>query len=228
MLEDSLCKFPSCAEIFVVYSDSWNGWIKKKYFLSSEHCECGYVVSGSAKNKHNVKARDDEMTAAGEKTTHWTSLTGVPLVPRRSLPRITPQDKLKVFPEATDELPAKWSEHVPAGVPMFWGETKPIGMWATLLKQVDGKCVVDLSPGAGTLAAACLKHNIAYLGIVGVAAHMTWLTNVVDRSALKYICESGNSLYQEDLATHLKELFADVMDAEDVNDDAIFHSDVER
>jgi len=41
---------------------------------------------------------------------------------------------------------------------------------------------------------------------------MTWLTTVVDRASLKFICESGSYLYQEDLATHLQDLFAELVE----------------
>ena len=71
---------------------------------------------------------------------------------------------------------------------------------------------MDLSPGSGALASACMQRGTQYLGLLGSALHMTWLTTVVDRASLKFICESGSYLYQEDLATHLNELFADVVD----------------
>ena len=60
-----------------------------------------------------------------------------------------------------------------------------------------------------------MQRGTPYLGLVGNTQHLTWLTNVVDRSACKYMCETGNFLYQDDLATHLAELFADVVDPKD-------------
>ena len=46
-----------------------------------------------------------------------------------------------------------------------------------------------------------------------MAAHLQWLSNVIDRAALKYIVETGTFLYMEDLATHIKELFADCLES---------------
>ena len=74
-----------------------------------------------------------------------------------------------------------------------------------------------------------MARGIPYLGIGTDATHVAWLTNVVDRASLQYICESGNMLYQDDLASHLKELFADVLDAneDETLEDAIMGSDNE-
>ena len=63
----------------------------------------------------------------------------------------------------------------------------------------------NLSPGSGSLASACLSQGLVYHGIVGNASHMGWLMNVLDRESLQYICRAGHPLYQEDLATRLKE-----------------------
>ena len=114
-----------------------------------------------------------------------------------------------------------------SGVPMFWGETKPLSFWVTLLTDLRGGCVVDVTAGSGTLASACMSLGIQYLGLVGNPTHLTWLTNVIDREALKYICTGGNLLYQEDLAKVIEELFADVVEENDVQDEEIVLTDVE-
>ena len=58
---------------------------------------------------------------------------------------------------------------------------------------------------------------------------MSWLTNVVDRASVQFTCRAGSFLYQEDLATHLKALFADVVDPtqDATNDDTIALTDEE-
>ena len=112
---------------------------------------------------------------------------------------------------------------------MFWGETKSIATWDLLLNEVCAKVVVDLSPGSGSLASACLSKGLVYHGIVGTASHMGWLTNVLDRESLQHISRAGHPLYQEDLATHLKELFGDIMESEaKANDDEICITDSEE
>ena len=45
------------------------------------------------------------------------------------------------------------------------------------------------------------------------------MVDYVDRNSLKYLTESGSFLYQEDLATHVKQLFEElVAPDEDEND----------
>ena len=43
--------------------------------------------------------------------------------------------------------------------------------------------------------------------------HQSWLTNVLNRAAAGLVVESGRPLYQEDLANHLKEHFADLLES---------------
>lgn len=220
-LEDKIGSMSSTAEVFIIYTLSWNAWIKKKYLLGSENKECGYIRFPVQRTKQGVKKRAAG-NAAGEESSHWTTITGVEPLSRLSLPRISPEDKLRIFPEAPSVLPSKWCKKVRSGVPMFWGETKSVQTWDILLDEVSAKCVVDLSPGAGTLASTCLSKSIPYHGIVGNAAHLGWLTNVLDRSSLQYLSRAGHTLYQEDLATHVKELFGELLETEAAaNDDEI-------
>ena len=58
-----------------------------------------------------------------------------------------------------------------------------------------------------------MARGIPYFGICSNAHHIQWLSNVLDRAALQYIVESGTFLYMEDLATHIQELFADVLES---------------
>ena len=59
-----------------------------------------------------------------------------------------------------------------------------------------------------------------YVGFVYNKTHMTWLTNVVDRASLKYLVQSGTILYQEDLATHVKQVFADLVEPDEAEKDS--------
>ena len=205
-------ELPACTEVFIVYSSSWNGWVKKKYHLSSENTECGYIAFGRQRSFLGCKDRKSVFCATGVTNSHFTTFTGVGLPGRSTLSKISDSDKVKVFPETTDPLPKKWVDNVPVGVPMFWGETKSMLTWIQLLDEVQGHCVVDISCGSGVLASACMMRGTPYAGLVGNQHHLTWLTNVVDRNSCKFMCSTGNFLYQEDLATLLGELFADVVD----------------
>ena len=91
-----------------------------------------------------------------------------------------------------------------------------------ILKDTGVKAALDLSAGSGNLASACMGVGAIYVGFVYHKTHLQWLTNVVDRSSLKYLTESGSYLYQEDLATHVKQLFEELVtpeeDEEEEND----------
>ena len=130
--------------------------------------------------------------------------------------RIAVEDKLKIFSEKAGDLPQKWLDAVVGGgVPMFWQESKSVQAWGQVLTDVNADMVIDVSPGSGILATACMMLGIPYLGMVSNATHLSWLTNVIDRASLKYIVQSGHVLYQDDLASLVKDLFADVLEDDD-------------
>ncbi len=55
-LEDGLfSQLTSMSEVFIVYSASWNAWVKRKTFLGSENCEVGYVAMPQSRAKCPVK-----------------------------------------------------------------------------------------------------------------------------------------------------------------------------
>ena len=105
------------------------------------------------------------------------------------------------------------------GVPLFWCETKGVTAWVQVMEDTMSQGVVGLSPGSGALAEACMKRGIQYFGAVFDNTHYQWLSNVVDRASLTYICASCDLLYQADLATHVKELFSDHIGGHDVDED---------
>lgn len=148
--------------------------------------------------------------------------------PRASLPKISVEDKAKIFPDVTNPIPKKWTDVVPAGVPLFWGETKSVALWKQLLLDVDAKLVNDLTPNLA-LATACMELGIYYIGLTSNQHQTAWLTNAIDRAAMVFVCKSGHHLYQEDLAVHVKEIFADLVESaeEQPKDDAIALTDDE-
>ena len=147
---------------------------------------------------------------------------------RPSLARLDPAEKAKIFGEQTSELPKKWMDAVSGGVPLFWQECKSQEVWSGLLQDMSAASVVDLTPGSGLLATACMELGIPYLGIVNNTIHLNFLANVLDRASLKYIVQSGHVLYQDDLATLVKNMFADIVeDAEEGEDAADLQSETE-
>ena len=226
-LEDALAVLPCTAEIFVVYDKSWNEWVTgRRHFMTSKNTEVGYVTCAGNRSKLTVQGRAEVVAKAGEESSHWTSYTGVSMAPRASLALINKDDKEQIFPTATKPLPEKWAKAC-AGVPLYWGETKTKTYWLQIISEHGVKVVVDVSPGAGTLAEACMESDTQYVGFCGHQQHTSWLANVIDRAALKFITKAGTVLYQEDLATHIQELFSDALEEQDVNDDHLKASDTE-
>jgi hypothetical protein len=220
-IEDNITAMPCSAELTVVFNSSWNSWFKRGCFLSSANTEIGYVSLPVSRARFQVKARDSgKFAGAGEESNHYCSYTGVALDPRTLLARITPDEKNKVFKEPTKPVPKKWSDAITTGVPMFWQETKPASLWTQVLGDLKAKVVVDLSPGSGVLASACLELGIPYFGMCQNAMHMQWLTNVIDRFSLRLTVKSGSFLYREDLAMHISELFAHLLPTDETEEDA--------
>ena len=178
-----------------------------------------------------VKERGDTGNASGETCTTYTSYSGVAAIPRTQLAMISAADKLKIFADDTDAVPKRWAALRSSGVPLFWLETKSLAFWDQMCNDLDIKCVVDATPGSGILAQCCMARGITYFGICHSAQHLQWLSNVLDRASLQYIVESGSFLYIEDLATHINELFADVLESfqpNEADEEAVQASDDEE
>ena len=48
---------------------------------------------------------------------------------------------------------------------------------------------MDLTPGSGALAEACLLDDVPYAGVVRDQVHYSWLVNVLDRQCLKLLAD---------------------------------------
>ena len=219
-MDTAVGDMPGAAEVSLTFTKAPNSWCMRKNFFSSKNMEIGYIAMPTNRTKISVKERsgdDGSFSGAGEDSTHYTTYTGIPVVPRHRLPLINDADKVAIVGTEPDKghLPELWTKRGLQGVPLYWLESKSVEAWTRILKDTSVKAVVDLSAGSGTLACACMGVGALYVGFVYHKTHLTWLTNVVDRASLKYLVQSGTTLYQEDLATHVKQVFADLVDADD-------------
>ena len=212
-LEDSFGPLPAAADFVVVYDKAPNSIFQRRNFMSQRNVEMGFVRMPINRARIAVKERSDTGNASGETCSTYTSYSGVPAIPRTALAMISPSDKATIFTEATDPVPKRWAASRSSGVPLHWLETKSMQFWGQMCDDLNIKCVVDVSPGSGLLAQCCMARGIVYFGICTSAAHLQRLSNVLDRAALKYIVESGTFLYVEDLASHIQELFADILES---------------
>ena len=221
-IEDSVGALPAASEVSLTFMKAPNSWCLRRNFFGSKTLEVGHIAMPSNKTRFTVKDRgSDGFSGAGEDSTHFTTYTGIPHIPRNHLALIAPKEKVQIDggPEVdADSLPESWGKRGLRGVPLFWNETKSVDVWVRILGDTSVKAVLDVSPGSGNLAAACMLTGAQYVGFVYKRTHHAWLTNVVDRLAMKHIAESGSHLFQEDLASHVKLLFSELVDPEEAAD----------
>ena len=80
-----------------------------------------------------------------------------------------------------------------------------------MLSDLSVKCVVDVTPGSGTLARACLELGLPYTGFTRTNEHSVWLQNVLDTQTIRMVCQAGCPLYNQTLAQALKRHYEEVL-----------------
>ena len=80
------------------------------------------------------------------------------------------------------------------------------------LEEINAGLVIDLSPGSGAMARACLNQGIQYVGICRTERHCSWLTNILNKAAVECIARNDSPLYQQDLASCISAHFMDIID----------------
>jgi len=223
LMEDTVGKLPTATEVSFTYAKAPNAWCQRRNFFGSKNMEVAQIAMPSQRTRITVKERDaSTFNGAGEDSTHFTTYTGIPTLARNHLALIDSAEKAKMTEVPAPDsksLPTVWNKRGMRGVPLFWMETKSVEAWMQILKDTSVKAVIDLTPGAGNLASACMGVGALYIGFVYNKTHLQWLTNVVDRNSMKYLTESGSYLYQEDLATHVKQLFEELVAPEEKDND---------
>ena len=97
-------------------------------------------------------------------------------------------------------------------MPVFWRETKSKALWQELLVAHNTGAVVDVTPGIGVLANACLAQGIEYLGITSCSVHQQWLCNNADRLACQQIVKSGSPVYSQETSHLISKYFGDPLE----------------
>ena len=201
-------------ETWIVYASTGSGGSgegrSRKVSLASSTKKVMYCKLPVARVRLTTKPRQ-KFTAVGEDSTFHTTITGVPLARPTSLPRLSIDDKKAIFPSAaqTEAKPTTWLHE---GVPLFWNEGKTQAFWHEWIQMFDIKSIVDVSPGSGQLGIAAMNLGVSYVGVCCDERHMSVLTNIADRDALRSVGESGSAVYQEELSVHIAEHFADVLE----------------
>ena len=117
--------------------------------------------------------------------------------------------------------PAKLFNVAERGHPFSWKERKQIVWYARFLKDIAAGLVIDLTPGSGALARACLEAGIQYVGVCRKPEQASWLINVLNRAAVECTTRNGTALYEQDLASCLKDHFKELIEELHAQDAAI-------
>jgi hypothetical protein len=206
------------SELWVVYRPMKR--LGRRVSFASDNREVMFLSTCLPRTQIPAKERN-LYTGAGETTTHASSYTNVPAVPWRALPQIATKDKCKIV-AGTAATPKSETFDPSLGVPLYWAERKPLAFWQQLIMDLDVKCIVDLSPGSGTLARAAMLEGARYLGITRSEEHASWLLNVLDRHAVAFAARSGSPLFEQNLAECIRRHYQDelqqLQDAETMQD----------
>lgn len=214
-MEPVMRSMRNVCEIWVVYKAS-KRLGRRAVAWASDTREVGWISLPVPRTQIKTKARENEAKGWAA-STHDSNYTNLPQVPWDGLPQITLADKMKVLApclNAGDELPKPPRRifDCDRGMPLYWQELKPVSFWEDILFCLDGKQVVDLSPGSGSCARACLRLGVEYVAACRTEAHASWLANILDRESCELIVKNESPLFEQDLGQLIKTHFSDVLD----------------
>ena len=123
--------------------------------------------------------------------------------------------------------PAKLFDVEQRGHPWSWHEKKPIAWYEQFLSEVNAGIVVDLTPGSGAMARACLEMRLQYIGVCRTPAHQNWLTALLNRAGVEYIFRNGCKPPEQDLQACIKCHFKELVDELHAQDEAVSEAEDE-
>ena len=168
----------------------------------------------------------DILTLNGRKRRHYegtnrgTCLGPVTLPASGTGWMLTPKQKKEVFgklgrvsaggPGPAVLVPDEPEEAVDkdAPVPVFY-HTMPLQVAEEMIHCFGAVAVIDLTPGDGAWAMACLRSRIPYTGIVFSKAHEVGLTSWLELQVLAAMQDESDPLYQAGLVSLMKKVKSD-------------------
>ena len=161
--EDGLLNKSKFAEqAFIIYNGGCppRAGRSRKVPLQAKNVETISVAFPVARSR--IKATKKEMYATcGESSTYSGRYSGVEFRSSSQLPLIEKGDKKNII-NSVPETPEDWVEKHGTAIPLFWAESKPIGLWGALLDEFKVRACFDLTPGSGALMEAALVRGIVY------------------------------------------------------------------
>jgi len=129
-------------------------------------------------------------SACGEKSTHASSYTNVPIREFSRLPRLSVSDKESIIGA---NLPTYCERVIAAtghnGHPLFWGEVKEVEVFVALFNDLGVTHVWDLCAGSGAAAMAAGLCGIVYEGLAINSDHVSWLNRLIDKAMFAIIAD---------------------------------------
>jgi hypothetical protein len=208
-LEKLTDKARQLTELWLIFQQTPR--LGRKVCFGSDNREIAFLSLPVSRTLLPCKERK-EYVAAGEKSTHDTSYTGVEPMPWQAMPLASHADKIQIM-GFEGALPSAKLFDASMGSPLFWQERKPTKFWKAFLAHLDAKAVFDCTPGAGSCGRAAMELGIQHMCMAKNAEHNSWLQNVFDRQAVFVMTQNGSPLFEQDLATCINEHFKDVLDA---------------
>ncbi len=206
--EGILEKARNACDIWIIFQGTSR--VGRRVAWASDNREIGIISLPIPRTALATKSRSHE-AAAWSGSTHDSFYSGVPQAPWNSFPLLREADKERIMGTKPQVPPAKIFD-VDRGMPLYWAERKPVAFWVDLLKCLDGKMVIDLSPGSGSVGRAALSLGIHYVAACRSESHASWLANVFDREACELITRNKSPLFEQTLAELIRTHFAEVLD----------------
>jgi hypothetical protein len=206
-LDAAVEKARNMLEMWVVFKPSPR--LGRNVSFASDTREQLWVSLPVDRTKFATKARTT-FASCGEASTHDSTYTGVGQMPWAAMPLVSSADKESILgvPPAS---PRGRVFDCSMGQPLFWQERKGVEFWMQIIRDFDVKAVYDCTPSS-TLGRACMASGVFYGAAAKNEAHSSWLNNVFDREAAVLTTRQGSTLYEQDIATLLKNHFEDIID----------------
>ena len=178
--------------------------------FARRNIENGYVLTRFSATNWKVTERS-EYNLTGEENSHDATYSGVPIRIRNSLPRMI-QDEREAIIGQSPIPPEGLFDVAGRGHPFSWYEKLPIPFYKTFLTEIAASLVIELTPGSGAMARACLDEGIQYIGVCRSLQHSSWLVNILNRASVESTARQGTALYEQDLPKCLNDHFKELID----------------
>ena len=113
--------------------------------------------------------------------------------------------------DAVVPVPARGVFDPERGLPLYWAERKPVELWEDILWSLDAQVVVDWSPASASVGRACLRAGMQYVALCRNEAHASWVGSILDREACELVATPRSPLFEQDVASMVKQHCKDVL-----------------